>query len=227
MPHAADASGVALSALDEDTACQHRNPSTPRSVLLWCRSPASADDKAKAQEVVDKMTEAFHNLSVDPNMVWFRDNLKHAQAVLILREWRAGFILGGAGGSGVMMSRDAHGKWSYPAFYGLGAGSVGLQIGAETSEVALLIMTEKGRDALLTTEVKLGGDITVAAGPVGAGAKAATERVYGSSCGCRKDETHGLRAQRASGVMGDTLADREAGCKASHHQVQCNLWGSR
>jgi lipid-binding SYLF domain-containing protein len=80
-----------------------------------------------------------------------------------------------------MLSRDAHGKWSYPAFYGIGSGSVGLQIGVEGSEVALLIMTEKGRDALLTTDVKLGGDISVAAGHVGAGAKAATTDVLSFS----------------------------------------------
>jgi lipid-binding SYLF domain-containing protein len=143
--------------------------------------PALADDKAKAQEVVEKMSESFHNLSVDPNMGWFRDNLKHAKAVMILRQFRAGFILGGSGGSGVMLSRSAQGKWSYPAFYGIGSGSIGFQIGAEASEIALLIMTEKGRDALLTTDVKLGGDVSVAAGPVGAGAKAATTDVLSFS----------------------------------------------
>jgi lipid-binding SYLF domain-containing protein len=144
-------------------------------------APAIADDKAKAQDVVDKMTESFNNLSADPNMGWFRDNLKNAKAVMILRQFRAGFIIGGSGGSGVMLSRDAQGKWSYPAFYGMGSGSIGFQIGAEGSEVALLIMSEKGRDALLTTDVKLGGDISVAAGPVGAGAKAATTDVLSFS----------------------------------------------
>ena len=143
--------------------------------------PTIADDKAKAQGVVDKMTESFNHLSADPNMGWFRDNLKNAQAVMILRQFRAGFIIGASGGSGVMLSHDAQGKWSHPAFYGMGSGSIGFQIGAEGSEVALLIMTAKGRDALLTTDVKLGGDISVAAGPVGAGAKAATTDVLSFS----------------------------------------------
>jgi lipid-binding SYLF domain-containing protein len=144
-------------------------------------TPAIADDKAKAQGVVDKMTESFNNLSADPNMGWFRDNLKKAKAVMILRQFRAGFIIGGSGGSGVMLSHDAQGKWSHPAFYGMGSGSIGFQIGAEGSEVALLIMTQNGRDALLSTDVKLGGDISVAAGPVGAGAKAATTDVLSFS----------------------------------------------
>jgi lipid-binding SYLF domain-containing protein len=149
--------------------------------LAMVAAPAIADDKAKAQGVVDKMTESFNHLSADPNMGWFRDNLKKAQAVMILRQFRAGFIIGGSGGSGVMLSHDKQGKWSYPAFYGIGSGSIGFQIGAEGSEVALLIMTQKGRDALLTTDVKLGGDISVAAGPVGAGAKAATTDVLSFS----------------------------------------------
>jgi SH3 domain-containing YSC84-like protein 1 len=149
--------------------------------LAMVAAPASADDKSKAQGVVDKMTESFNNLSADPNMGWFRDNLKKAKAVMILRQFRAGFIIGGSGGSGVMLSHDKQGKWSHPAFYGIGSGSIGFQIGAEGSEVALLIMTQKGRDALLTTDVKLGGDITVAAGPVGAGAKAATADVLSFS----------------------------------------------
>jgi lipid-binding SYLF domain-containing protein len=149
--------------------------------LAMVAAPAIADDKAKAQGVVDKMTESFNHLSADPNMGWFRDNLKKAKAVMILRQFRAGFIIGGSGGSGVMLSHDKQGKWSYPAFYGIGSGSIGFRIGAEGSEVALLIMTEKGRDALLTTDVKLGGDITVAAGPVGAGAKAATTDVLSFS----------------------------------------------
>ena len=63
----------------------------------------------------------------------------------------------------------------------MGSGSIGFQIGAEGSEIALLIMTEKGRDAMLSTDVKLGGDVSVAAGPVGAGAKAATTDVLSFS----------------------------------------------
>jgi len=143
--------------------------------------PAIADDTSKAQGVVDKMTESFNNLSADPNMGWFRSNLKRAKAVMILRQFRAGFIIGASGGSGVMLSHNAQGQWSDPAFYGMGSGSIGFQIGAEGSEAALLIMTTKGRDAMLSTDVKLGGDVSVAAGPVGAGAKAATADVLSFS----------------------------------------------
>ena len=138
----------------------------------------TADETEKGQKIVDDMTQVFDHLRADPNMAWFRSNLKRAQGVLIMRQYRAGFIVGVSGGRGVMLVRDQDtGKWSQPAFYGQGTGSFGFQIGADTSEIALLIMTEKGRDALLTTDVKLGGDLSIAAGPVGAGAKAATTDV--------------------------------------------------
>jgi lipid-binding SYLF domain-containing protein len=136
------------------------------------------DETEKGQKIVDDMTQVFEHLNADPDMGWFRSNLKRAHGVLIMRQYRAGFIVGVSGGRGVMLALDKNtGKWSNPAFYGQGTGSFGFQIGADTSEIALLIMTEKGRDALLTTDVKLGGDISVAAGPVGAGAKAATADV--------------------------------------------------
>jgi lipid-binding SYLF domain-containing protein len=136
------------------------------------------DETEKGQKIVDDMTQVFEHLNADPDMGWFRSNLKRAHGVLIMRQYRAGFIVGVSGGRGVMLALDNNTeKWSNPAFYGQGTGSFGFQIGADTSEVALLIMTEKGRDALLTTDVKLGGDISVAAGPVGAGAKAATADV--------------------------------------------------
>ena len=143
---------------------------------------AGANEAEKAQKIVDDMTEVFNHLEADPDMGWFRSNLKKAHGVLLMRQYRAGFIVGASGGRGVMLARDTKtGKWSSPAFYGQGSGSFGFQIGADTSEMALLVMTEKGRDALLTTDVKLGGDISVAAGPVGAGAKAATADVLSFS----------------------------------------------
>jgi SH3 domain-containing YSC84-like protein 1 len=147
-------------------------------VVMTAGLTYAADEKEKGQKIVDDMTQVFDNLTADPSMGWFRSNLKNAQGVLIMRQYSAGFIVGASGGRGIMLARDkATGKWSSPAFYGQGTGSLGFQIGADTSEMALLIMSEKGRDALLTTDVKLGGDISVAAGPVGAGAKAATADV--------------------------------------------------
>jgi lipid-binding SYLF domain-containing protein len=109
----------------------------------------------------------------DPDMSWLQQNINRAKAVLISPELlKAGFIFGGSGGRAVLVARDAQtGKWAGPAFYTMGTASVGFQAGVSVSEAVTLVMTEKGLNSLLSTSVKLGGDASVAAGPVGAGAK--------------------------------------------------------
>ncbi|MDP7604896.1 MAG: lipid-binding SYLF domain-containing protein, partial [Alphaproteobacteria bacterium] len=64
--------------------------------------------------------------------------------------------------------------WSAPAFFNMGAGSIGLQIGAQASEVVLLMMTDRALDAVLHNRVKLGAELSAAAGPRGVGREAAT-----------------------------------------------------
>jgi SH3 domain-containing YSC84-like protein 1 len=88
---------------------------------------------------------------------------------------RGAFIVGASGGSGVLLARDpASGNWSGPAFYTIGEASFGLQAGGEASEVVLVALTERGVTALLSTSAKLGANASVAVGPVGMGAEAAT-----------------------------------------------------
>ena len=137
---------------------------------------ASAKDYSAPQALIDQSSVVFQRFKEDPNMSWFRDNVQHAKALFIVPQLlKAGFVIGGSGGSGALLSKDLKtGDWSYPAFYTMGSVSLGLQAGGETSEIILMIMTEKGMDSMLTTSFKLGADATVAAGPVGTGVKAAT-----------------------------------------------------
>jgi lipid-binding SYLF domain-containing protein len=86
---------------------------------------------------------------------------------------KAAFIFGGKGGQGVISRRTRNG-WSAPAFFNLGGGSFGAQIGATKTDYVLLIMNEKGVDALLKDKLELGGEVGVAAGPVGREAAAST-----------------------------------------------------
>ncbi len=146
-----------------------------------------AGDFGKPQELVAKGTAVFNSFMHDPNMSWFRENVYRARGIFIVPQMlRGGFIIGGSGGSGMLVARDAktH-KWSYPAFYTMGSVSLGLQIGADASEIILMIMTQKGLNAMLSTEFKLGGDVSVAAGPIGESAKAQTADVlaFGRSKG--------------------------------------------
>ena len=161
-------------------------------IILLCSTfiaftSSLAQDFSKPQELVLKSEAVFKSFMTDPNMGWFRDNIGKAKAIFIVPQMlRGGFFIGGSGGSGAMLAQDySTGKWSYPAFYTMGSVTFGLQIGADSSEIILMIMTNKGMEAMLSTEFKLGGDVALAAGPIGATAKAQTADVlaYGRSKG--------------------------------------------
>lgn len=151
--------------------------------LLVANPVAAADDAAEAQKVVDAAKQTFKNFEADPTMSWFREHMNEAQGLLIAPEvLKAGFIFGGSGGNGVLLARDKDtGEWSDPVFYTVGSVTFGLQIGAQASELVMMVMTQKGIDSLLTTSAKLGADVAVAAGPVGAGAAAATTDILSFS----------------------------------------------
>ena len=125
------------------------------------------------QAAITASETTLSNFLRDPDMSWLQQNIHRAKAVLISPEIvKAGFIFGGSGGRGVVLARDPKsGKWVGPAFYNLATASVGFQAGIAVSEGVALVMTEKGFNSLLATSFKLGGDASVAAGPVGAGAK--------------------------------------------------------
>jgi len=137
---------------------------------------ASANDFSDPQDLVDQSTILIKSFGKDPEMEWFQKNVHSAKAVFIVPQMlKAGFFIGGSGGSGTLLARNANTNvWSYPVFYTMGSVSFGLQIGGEASEIILMVMSDKGMDSMLTTSFKLGADVTVAAGPVGTGAKVAT-----------------------------------------------------
>ena len=144
------------------------------AILIIAAAPvAMAADKEDAQGIVDKARVTLSSFMRDKDYEWLRGHLKDAKGVLIYPQvLKAGFIFGGSGGTGVLLTRDSKtGEWSYPAFYTLGSVSFGLQIGGEAAEVVLLVMSQKGVDSLLTSKFKLGGDTSIALGPVGTGAK--------------------------------------------------------
>ncbi len=138
-----------------------------------------ADEAAAAQMVVDNANRTFTHFIDDPDMVWFRNNLGKARGLMIVPKLgRGGFIIGGSGGRGLLLGRDVQtGRWSQPVFYTIGSASIGLQIGGDQSEVILLILSNRGLDAMLSTKAQMGADMSVAAGPVGTGTRAATTDV--------------------------------------------------
>src|SRR5271166_4111884 len=108
-----------------------------------------------------------------------QDLIDKARCVVVLPSvLKAAFIAGGSYGRGVMVCRtgkDFRGPWGSPAMMALEGGSFGFQIGAEATDFLILIMNEHGADSLLHSKVKLGGDASVAAGPVGRTASAESD----------------------------------------------------
>ena len=100
-----------------------------------------------------------------------RDLLDKAECVVIIPGMTTVALgLGGNWGHGAMVCRGGtsfHGAWGAPGMYSIDGGSLGFQIGAQSTDVVLLVMNRRGVDALLSTKVKLGGNISVAAGPKG------------------------------------------------------------
>lgn len=135
--------------------------------------PAVAQEALKEQILVEEARLTLHHFRVDPNMTWFREHLKDAKALLIVPGWyKGGFFLGGSGGKGILVAKDdSTGEWSEPAFYTVGSVTLGVQIGGEKAEVIMTVMTRKALGSLHRSSFKLGGDASVAAGPVGVGTK--------------------------------------------------------
>jgi lipid-binding SYLF domain-containing protein len=139
------------------------------AALAGCATqPASPGEPERL--VADART-TLSNFIRDPDQTWIQDNLSRARAILIAPQVvRAGFIIGGSGGRGVLVAREGR-AWTGPAFYNLATASVGFQAGIDVSEVVVVVMTDRGFTSLLSTSFKIGGDASIAAGPVGAGAR--------------------------------------------------------
>ena len=143
------------------------------ALIVGFSMPVKAGEPVDQQGLVDKAHATFQSFMVDSNMAYLKDHLREAKGLLIVPSMlKAGFWIGGSGGSGVLIVKDAKtGQWSQPAFYTLGSVSFGIQFGGEAAEVIMMVRTQKAVDKLLTSSFKLGGDASIAAGPVGGGAK--------------------------------------------------------
>ncbi len=105
--------------------------------------------------------------------------LNKAKCVIVIPSVKKlAFTVGGSYGRGVMTCRlgeNYNGRWSAPSMYALEGGNFGLQIGAQATDLVLLVMNERGVESLLKSKVRLGGDASVAAGPIGRNLQAATD----------------------------------------------------
>jgi lipid-binding SYLF domain-containing protein len=135
----------------------------------------SAKETAEATRHAQEAAEVFTKIMNIPDQAIPQSLLDKAEAIAVFPNViKAGFIIGGRGGDGVI-SRRVPGGWSAPAFFKLGGGSVGLQIGASSTDFVMLFMNTEALEGLLQDKFEIGGEGSVAAGPVGRSASASTD----------------------------------------------------
>jgi lipid-binding SYLF domain-containing protein len=152
------------------------------AVVLLCicfAVPCLAQDKEDKR--LDQSYLVLHEILGMPDKGIPRDLLNKAECVIVYPQvLKAAFIVGGSYGRGVITCRSGklfNGPWSPPAMFALEGGSFGFQIGGEATDFVLLVMNEKGAASVLSSKVKIGGDASAAAGPVGRSASAETDIV--------------------------------------------------
>ena len=145
--------------------------STPPTMVQGSRAPADAETLAKARAAVAEATATVRELRNDSGFQTDVSNLlARARAVAVVPSFfRAGFFVGGAYGSTLLLVRDPNGAFSHPAFFTMSAGSLGLQFGIQDARIMLLIMTDDGLNAILQDQFKLEANANVTFGIVGGG----------------------------------------------------------
>jgi lipid-binding SYLF domain-containing protein len=164
--------------------------------FLACLPTAAAQDKEN--DATKRLAEAgkvFTEIMAAEDKAIPGSVLDKAECVVIIPGMKkGGFIVGGSFGRGAVSCRTADKKgWGAPAMLEMGGGSVGLQLGASSTDVVMLVMNREGMDSLLKDKFTLGGDASIAAGPVGRAATAETDAALKAKI---------LSYSRSSGVFG-------------------------
>jgi SH3 domain-containing YSC84-like protein 1 len=144
--------------------------------ILFMASAAFAANKE--QERLENSGTVFQEVMDVPDNIP-QELLEKAECVVVFPSvLKAAFVVGGSYGRGAMVCRTGqhfNGPWGAPAMYALEGGSVGFQLGGEATDLVLLVMNERGASSILDSKVKIGADVSAAAGPKGRDASADTD----------------------------------------------------
>jgi lipid-binding SYLF domain-containing protein len=141
--------------------------------FVWGVVEAAGKDRTKLDVEIRQSGDLLDLLQADPRTAIPAQVLAKAEGIVIMREYKAGFVIGVKGGRGVAMVRDHHtGRWSPPAFVNSGEGSFGWQIGGEKTDSVMLLMDQRGMGILEGGGLKVGVDVSAAVGPVSGGGQA-------------------------------------------------------
>ena len=148
------------------------------ALMVLAVSPMWPADKQKDEDRLSKSGTVLKEILDIPDNVP-QDLLSKADCVVVFPSVvKAAFIVGGSYGRGAMTCRtgkDFEGPWGAPTMMALEGGSIGFQAGGQATDFVLLVMNDRGANAILSSKVKLGGDASAAAGPVGRDASAETD----------------------------------------------------
>src|SRR5262249_1901037 len=147
------------------------------SCVFGMMATLTATAKLSNDEVkrLNESAAVVNELRTAPDNGIPQDLWAKAECVVVIPSLKkAAFVIGGEYGSGVMSCKNGS-EWSAPVFMQLAKGSVGFQIGAQSTDLVLLVMNRRGMEKMLSNKVTLGADISIAAGPVGRAASAATD----------------------------------------------------
>ena len=145
-------------------------------LMMALATAAFAEKKSKTSERLDDAAVMFSEIMGTPDKSIPQDLLEKSQCVVLVPGLKKGaFIVGGKYGKGFATCRKDSGGWSAPAAMRVEGGSFGFQIGGSETDVVMLVMNESGMKKLMSSKFTLGGEASVAAGPVGRESTAQTD----------------------------------------------------
>lgn len=190
------------------------------AALLLVSAPALASDpaeKVRTAAVVLEQIMAIPEQAIPPQL------LGDAHGVAIIPDViKAGFVVGGRHGRGIMMVRQADGEWSNPLFVSVTGGSIGWQIGAQSTDLILVFKTPRSVEGILRGKFTLGADAAIAAGPVGRRVEGATDAELKAeivSYSRSRGLFAGISLEGASLQVDDAAIDRYYGQQASPREI--------
>jgi len=142
------------------------------TTLFTAPARAGEDENKRAKDAVRVLKEVM----MAPDKGIPSNLLKRAYAIAVIPDViKAGFVIGGRHGEGLIAVKSADGTWSNPSFVSMTGGSFGFQVGVSSTDVVLIFRTQRGVDNIVHGKFTLGADASVAAGPVGRDAQASTD----------------------------------------------------
>lgn len=148
---------------------------TACAIAAITATTVSAEVSKKEADRIKEAATVLRDIHKAPDRDVPQELWAKAECVIVVPSLKkAAFVIGGEYGKGLMSCRH-NGEWSAPIFMEIGKGSWGLQIGAQSIDLVLLVMNESGMEKMLRNKVSLGAEASVAAGPVGRDARAATD----------------------------------------------------